>query len=76
MKLFSHLSEQQPLTITFVALVAAYHKSLHQIAMYVGDRLIDSNNDVPTDPNTGLDPADRDHVLIEADAATVSSPSP
>ncbi len=42
--------------------------SWSHIAMYVGDKLIDGGNDIPTDPNTGLDPADRDHVLIEADA--------
>ena len=42
--------------------------SWSHIAMFVGDKLIDGGNHIPTDPNTGLDPADRDHALIEADA--------
>ncbi len=42
--------------------------SWSHIAMFVGDKIIDGGNDIPTDPNTGLDPDDRGHVLIEADA--------
>ncbi len=45
------------------------NSSWSHIAMYVGDQLKHVAPDVPTGPNTGLDPDDREHLLIEADAS-------
>jgi len=41
-----------------------------RISRGIGENIVakGTGNDIPTDPNAGLGPEDRDHVLIEADA--------